>query len=72
MLSIIAIFTNDELVDRRDEFHLLRAQYLLQLVVCLIIVFFCQIYQVLVRCDERNVTKHVLKVNTQRLNSVAH
>lgn len=72
MLSIIAVFTDDELVDSRDELNLLRAQDLLQLIVFLIVIFSCQIYQVLVCCDERHVPKHVFQVHTQCLDAVPH
>ena len=69
LVAVVAVFAGYELVDQRQELHLLRANYLIDYFGVFSV---AHVDEVLVRCYEWLLAQLRLQVNSKGLDSVAH
>jgi hypothetical protein len=71
LIAIVGVLADDEMVNKGHELDLVWSHDALELVISGVVIH-RQVHQVLVGCDEWNVSQLVLQVDTEGFNTVAH
>jgi hypothetical protein len=71
LVAIVGVLTDDQMMNESHELDLIWSHDALELIISGVVIH-RQVHQVLVGCDERNVSQLVLQVDTEGFNSVSH